>query len=112
MLKRNKQLGDYRGDSRLVSSKKIITSNPFIKKQSEVGKNRTEKYNILKEEYMNEHPTCEMEGCNSIEREIHHKGGRVGDNLYKNFMCVCRLHHTYIHDNPKESYEKGWLLKT
>ena len=45
--------------------------------------------------------------------EIHHKkkryGKRLNDENY--WMAVSRKGHVYIHDNPAESYEKGWLIK-
>ncbi len=38
--------------------------------------------------------------------------GRNGERLLDvdYFMAVCRDCHQYIHNNPKESREKGWLI--
>lgn len=44
--------------------------------------------------------------------QIHHKKGRSGVLLYEkyHFLAVNDFAHRYIHDNPKESYERGWML--
>jgi hypothetical protein len=44
---------------------------------------------------------------------IHHKAGRSGNNLLdvNTWMLVCAGCHEYIHANPAESFEKGWMLK-
>ena len=109
MLKSNKKLSDYNNSSRLVSNKKL-KSKSVIKKVSKTGKERNKKYIVLAEQYLKRNPICER--CNSEPAsEIHHKNGRIGNNLYNYFMAVSRCCHLYIHDNPAESYEKGWLLK-
>ncbi len=45
--------------------------------------------------------------------EIHHRKGRVGNLLYDQsyFMAVSREGHNWIHANPRESYESGYMLK-
>lgn len=58
---------------------------------------RQQHYYKLRKEYLNAHPTCEYEGCTSPSQDIHHKTGRIGDNLFKNFMAICRYHHNLIH---------------
>ena len=52
---------------------------------------------------------------NSVDAtEIHHKAGRVGKlYLYVPFwLAVSRKGHVWIHKNPKEAYQKGWLIKS
>lgn len=46
--------------------------------------------------------------------EVHHKGGRVGKLLNDQslWLAVSRKGHNYIHDNPEESYSRGWLVKS
>jgi hypothetical protein len=43
----------------------------------------------------------------------HHKMMRShgGTNDLDNLLWVCDGCHTYIHNHPAESYEKGWLLR-
>lgn len=79
-----------------------------IPKQSKKEKDRLEIYYQLREKYLNKHPNCEI--CNAKATEIHHKGLRTGDNLFKHFMSICRACHLYLHEHPEESYEKGYLL--
>jgi hypothetical protein len=46
--------------------------------------------------------------------EVHHKAGRVGKLLLATeyWLAVSRKGHTFIHDNPEFSYQKGWLIKS
>tara|TARA_Y100000401_G_scaffold116519_1_gene122484 strand:+ start:3406 stop:3645 length:240 start_codon:yes stop_codon:yes gene_type:complete len=74
-----------------------------------------------RKEYLRENNKCEICG-NGGKLDLHHKAGRTGKspNQYgemehnltnKNtFMAVCRICHDYLHRNPKESKERGWLL--
>lgn len=51
--------------------------------------------------------------CNApYSTEVHHKKGR-GKYLLdvSTWLAVCRSAHNYIHDNPKEAEEKGWLIR-
>ncbi len=45
--------------------------------------------------------------------EIHHVRGRVGTLLTDTnyFMAVSAEGHRWIHANPKQSYERGYMLK-
>ena len=47
------------------------------------------------------------------EKYPHHKKGRAGIllNDIAFFMPVCHNCHRWIHENPKKSYQKGWLIK-
>lgn len=60
--------------------------------------------------YLNEHPNCEV--CKKDQSEsLHHKRHR-GKYLCveEYFLATCSRCHSYIHNNPKEAYEKGLLL--
>ena len=50
----------------------------------------------------------------SLATEVHHKAGRVGKMyLYvPNWLAVSRIGHCWIHNNPEESYKKGFLIKS
>ena len=78
-------------------------------------------YEKNRKEYLAEHPKCEICG-NKCRRDLHHKAGRTGKSPneegvmefnYTNkatFMAVCRVCHEYLHRNPKEARERGWLV--
>lgn len=70
---------------------------------------RREKYDKLRKEYLSLHQNCEFPNCTAKSIEIHHICGRVGENLFRFFLAVCRPHHRWIHDNPKEAKELGLL---
>jgi hypothetical protein len=44
--------------------------------------------------------------------EVHHTNGREYQRLLDEdyWLGVTRFGHAYIHNNPKEAREKGWLL--
>ena len=82
---------------------------------------RRKKYEKNKKTYLKKNPNCEICGCKG-KLDLHHKAGRSGtspnkknemEENYTNmmtFMAVCRICHDFIHRNPKESREKGWLV--
>lgn len=86
-----------------------IYGKSSIKRTSDKMKERTSQYQWLRDKYLKDHPTCEICGTKK-DLDLHHKKFRDGDNLFSNFMTVCRNCHNYIHENVLESYQKGWLL--
>lgn len=70
--------------------------------------NRRAKYKKLRAEYFEEHPSCEV--CGSPAHDIHHKRGRDGDNLFNDFLAVCRTCHDIIEANPDWARAKGYTL--
>jgi predicted restriction endonuclease len=55
---------------------------------------------------------CEFPGCFNVSTEFHHRKLRSqgGKHTADNILDLCRIHHRAIHDNPKVSYERGWLV--
>lgn len=45
---------------------------------------------------------------------LHHKLRRSqgGTNTLDNLLLVCSEDHEFIHSNPEQSYEKGWLIRS
>ena len=92
---------------------------PLSKAPHKVAKRKL--YEKNRREYLDEHPECEICGL-KCRRDLHHKAGRTGKSLnehgemefnYTNkatFMAVCRICHEYLHRNPKEARERGWLV--
>jgi len=68
-------------------------------------------YRPLRDKYMKENPICQFKDCNALANDLHHKARR-GKNLCNvdTFMGVCRKHHNWIEENPKESKELGYLM--
>ena len=67
-------------------------------------------YRSLRDKYLEENLYCEK--CGRFGTILHHKNGRTGERLYdiNYFMAVCDPCHKWIHEHPKESREKGWLI--
>lgn len=68
-------------------------------------------YLKLREKYLNENPTCEInvDGCTIDATEIHHAKGRIGYLLteIEFFKATCRKCHIWAELHPKEAKEKG-----
>lgn len=89
------------------------TQDEKKKRLRRVSKKRAKQLNEYKEirkEYLLLNSRCER--CYNQATEIHHKNGRSGKKLNDTnfFMAICRECHTFIHENPKESRQRGWLI--
>lgn len=84
------------------------------KKLNKVSTKQTQrniKYYRIRDQYMKEHPVCEVCGLEP-SRDLHHKKGRSGDLLFDTqfFMAVSRKCHDRIHQNPEWAKESGFLI--
>lgn len=78
-----------------------------MRKISSKEKIRKKEYEKLRKDYLLNHPICEC--CEmQIASEIHHKRGRIGDNLFKYFLAVCNSCHRQIETNPTWAKENGY----
>lgn len=79
------------------------------KKTSDKQRDRLKEYNAIRKVYLKDHPICEVCKVNKAEH-IHHKRGRIGNNLFKDFLAVCMPCHSKIEENPKWAKEMGYSL--
>lgn len=87
----------------------ILKKNYRIAKVSKSQKERNKIYSKLRAQYLEKNPICEV--CKqSQSNQIHHKAGRIGDNLFKYFLATCDICHKKIEMNPKWSYEQGYTI--
>lgn len=94
--------------------RKVFEVDNPTKEINKVSEKRTKEekiYYAKKLVYMTNNSLCEC-GCGKSAEDLHHKNGRVGKMLYNEFyfMAVTRKCHDWIHLNPKEAREKGWLI--
>ena len=72
-------------------------------------------YSKLRQRYLTENPLCmvRVSDCMHNATDIHHTfAGANRDAFYlvqSTWIPVCRVCHNYIHDNPAEAREMGWL---
>ncbi len=85
-------------------------SQKRIPKRSKKQSQRLALYAKCRASYFESHRKCEVEGCTNVATEIHHKGGRDGDNLFKHLLAVCREHHQFIENNPLWAKEEGYSI--
>lgn len=92
--------------SNLEIKRKQYKPKPVSAKRLQQNK----EYTKTRLQFISENELCER--CRKPADEIHHKAGRNGERLnnVNDFMSVCAPCHRWIHLNPKESREKGWLL--
>lgn len=81
-----------------------------IEKRSKKGKKDDQEYTKIKREFLIANPRCQVEKCNHVSEDVHHKRGRVGKLLtdVRYFLAVCRKHHKIIEDNPLWAKENGY----
>jgi hypothetical protein len=80
-----------------------------LRRVSKKRQREFQEYKKLGNEFLKNKP-CEK--CGKMKKlDIHHKAGRGRFYLdISTWMGVCRDCHDYIHRNPSESRENGWLI--
>ncbi len=55
-------------------------------------------------------PVCQAD-CSAPSTQVHHKNGREGEllNDESEWMAICAKHHDWVHANPNEARQRGWL---
>ena len=68
-------------------------------------------YRILSDQYLKDHPECEVCKANKSEC-VHHKKGRTGDLLtdVRHFLAVDGFCHDEIENNPTWAKKMGYSL--
>jgi hypothetical protein len=66
--------------------------------------------------FIQEHPMCEahISGiCTEYATEVHHKKGRIGDDLLDetHWLALCHMCHDYIENHREFAMEKGFSIK-
>ena len=87
-----------------------------IARVSEKELKRLAKYRVARKEYITKNPKCEFPGCESLNVELHHGAGRIGDLLFnkKYFKSLCgglSGHHQFCENNPAEAQRLGLSFK-
>ncbi len=82
-----------------------------IKYFSEKRQGLEDEYKILKKEFLKDNANCKR--CGAKATDLHHIQKRLGKLLIDpaNFMALCRICHTWVHDNSKEAKEQGYIIK-
>jgi len=83
------------GKSKPISSKRMILNA---------------EYKIIRDEYMADHPVCEVKGCMHPSSDNHHRAGKTG-KLYTDkryFLAVCRYCHGEIELKPDWAKKMGY----
>lgn len=96
----------------IPKTKKPLKKAKQIAKISTRRKTERQIYNVKRRMFLEQNPMCQIYPDKKAT-EIHHirgtNNGRLLDEKY--WMALSREAHNYVHANPSESYEKGWLIK-
>jgi len=86
----------------------VKETNP-IAKASDDRKELDKEYKKLRVVFLRQNPMCAEKGCNQPATDIHHASGKVGEKLIdvKDFVPLCRKHHSYYEIRPVEAKQKG-----
>lgn len=82
-----------------------------IKPVSDKRKKQNAEYSVLRKQFLQEHPICQVclsEESNQIHHMNHREGRRLNDQNY--WLAVGPDCHRQIHDRPAWAKEKGYLL--
>lgn len=80
-----------------------------IPKVSEKEEQRLEAYSVFRDGYLTLNRICEV--CKEAEScDIHHRQGRRGMNLFKDFLAVCRACHEKIHLDPEWAMANYYII--
>ncbi|RLI48613.1 hypothetical protein DRO61_06235 [Candidatus Bathyarchaeota archaeon] len=106
----NKNMFEFKPDPK--PEKREKKKRKPIPKVSKKMQKQLRRYDVVREEYLNDHPICER--CNEKHSDqIHHKKGRVGDLLTdkRYFLASCDTCHRWIENNPLEAIKMGFSIK-
>lgn len=102
-----------------INRKKKSVTKPKIKFIAPVSKKKLEdlaKYRPLRDKYLQDNPICEVDDCDNLTTNLHHKAGRNGLLLcdVRYFMACCsECHPKRIHHYPDYegwAREKGYII--
>jgi hypothetical protein len=101
---------DQRRENRRPKPEKKVYK---IKPRSIKGAKEDRVYSELSKKFKEQNPFCKakLPGCTIYTTDVHHKALRGKNYLnIETWLPVCRNCHKYIHEHPKESFEKGFLI--
>jgi len=92
---------------------KVQPTRTQIKKVSDKKKKLDGLYAKLRKVQLEKHSVCQINttDCTKQSTEIHHAAYRTGDNFLgvDTWFATCRACHQWVHANPKEARELGFL---
>lgn len=91
-----------------------ISRSKIRKSISKISKKQQDKnfiYTRKRKKFMEKHLHCQarLSMCTFRATQVHHKRGRIGDNLLdqKTWLAVCASCHKFIEENPAKAKDLG-----
>lgn len=110
-LSYNPKIKEMNSNDNKAPNRSIKRNNTNIKPISDKQAKRLKEYRIVRDEYLNEHPSCERCG-NPNNLTIHHMKGKIGDLLCdkRYFKTLCMKCHNFIEIHVEIAKETGFSL--
>lgn len=93
--------------------KAILSPRGQIAQKSEKQKAIDKAYTLMRKIYMTQNPLCNIKipgVCTGGSTDVHHIEGRGIKTLVQStWVATCRSCHSYLHLNPVEARELGFL---
>lgn len=110
----------YCSSSCTYKNKKESKPRQAIRQKSKKQASLDRAYSVLRKEFLSRGENCVCPVmlevfCKIVSpTEVHHKAGRIGKLFLdvSKWLAVSRSGHVWIHENPKEAYKKGFLIKS
>lgn len=81
----------------------------YIRRESKKTAAARRIYNKRRALFLEANPWCAVGGC--VATEVHHMAGRGAALLDESrWLPLCRDHHAYVTEHPREAIERGWSL--
>ncbi len=80
--------------------------------ETEKREKQNKEYKEKRKKFLAKNPVCQVKGCKKKALEIHHKFGRVEEDLVdeSGFLGCCKAHHREIELNPEWAKKEGYSI--
>lgn len=94
---------------RAKQAAKVKVVTPVKKITAKRAKQNSE-YLVMREQFLEQYPICQVKDCQNIATEIHHMQGKANDLLTnpENFMAICNDHHKHFTEHSAEAIKNGY----
>lgn len=86
---------------------KVVTP---VKKITAKRAKQNSEYLVMREQFLEQYPVCQVKDCQNKATEIHHMQGKANDLLTnpENFMAICNDHHKHFTEHSAEAIKNGY----
>lgn len=100
-----------------LQAKTTLRTKTPVKAMSSKRRKRDQSYEDARQRALSRAAgRCEvvaLPSCTQRGEQVHHVAGRGGPDPHSlsNLLVACHVCHSYVHEHPAVSYEKGWMAR-